>query len=226
MLSILQMILKFQYQVMFNFITLTEVYSIHCISITGSAGIVVVLSSQLDRITPTDSSRPVVLKFVSADNRVLNATELIFCSGFLIGEITIPNESFHYVLEGYDRDNNKFSQISLTTPFTFPDPVTPSPTSVVPTITRSVVTRSVFVSSTRTPIRSSRLFTTSSTRVPTTSSISTSTVVVTSSPTVPPTPDCPCLNGGRCVTVTRFGRKRVFCRCSKGFTGSLCQFSK
>jgi len=93
-----------------------------------------VSSSQL---TVTDSVRPVVLNFVSVnDGRVymLNATQLLPCSGFLTGEITIPNELFQYVLEGYDHEGHKFSQTSLTTPFTFPDP---SPSSVVPTSTSS-----------------------------------------------------------------------------------------
>ncbi|XP_065886855.1 uncharacterized protein [Dysidea avara] len=163
------------------------------IPIPGSAGIVVVSSSQMEKITVTDV-RPVVLKFVSTtDGQVFNATQLLPCSGFLIGEITIPNESFRYVLEGYDCEGNKFSQTSLTTPFTFPNP---SPTSIVPTSTSRVVA----------------------------SPTSTSTVVITSSPTPSPTPDCPCLNGGRCVTILRFGRKRTFCHCRSGYTGSLCHF--
>ena len=162
--------------------------------ITGSSGIVIVSSSQLDKITVDDSIRPVVLKFVASDGRVLNATQLLECSGFLIGEITIPSESFSYVLEGYDRDGNKFSQTSLPTSFTFPDSITPRPTSVTPTSTSRVIT--------------------------------TSFVAVTSSPTPSPTPDCPCKNGGRCATITRFGRTRTFCACPKGFTGSFCQNSK
>ena len=41
-----------------------------------------------------------------------------------------------------------------------------------------------------------------------------------------PAPDCPCLNGGRCVTIVRFGRPRIVCRCAKGYTGSFCQHCK
>ena len=188
------MILKSQFQV--SPTTYTQLnYIKYCVTITGSAGIVVVSSSQMEKITVTDV-RPVVLKFVSTtDGQVFNATQLLPCSGFLIGEITIPNESFRYVLEGYDCEGNKFSQTSLTTPFTFPNP---SPTSIVPTSTSRVVA----------------------------SPTSTSTVVITSSPTPSPTPDCPCLNGGRCVTILRFGRKRTFCHCRSGYTGSLCHFSK
>ena len=51
----------------------------------------------------------------------------------------------------------------------------------------------------------------------------------TTIPTASPTPgfvDCPCLNGGRCVTFTQFGRTRVVCRCQEGYSGSQCQESK
>ena len=44
-----------------------------------------------------------------------------------------------------------------------------------------------------------------------------------------PTPgfvNCPCLNGGRCVTFVRFGRTRIICSCLKGYSGSQCQTSK
>ena len=41
-----------------------------------------------------------------------------------------------------------------------------------------------------------------------------------------PEPDCPCLNGGSCVTRIRFGRPRISCRCASGYTGSKCQDSK
>ena len=41
-----------------------------------------------------------------------------------------------------------------------------------------------------------------------------------------PEPDCPCLNGGSCVTIVRFGRPRIVCRCATGYTGSLCQHCK
>ena len=49
------------------------------------------------------------------------------------------------------------------------------------------------------------------------------------SPTASPTPgfvDCPCLNGGRCVTFEQFGRTRIVCRCQEGYSGSQCQDSK
>jgi len=52
------------------------------------------------------------------------------------------------------------------------------------------------------------------------------TTATTSSPSPSPTSDCPCLNGGSCVTVVRFGCRRVFCRCADGYTGSICQHSK
>ena len=51
----------------------------------------------------------------------------------------------------------------------------------------------------------------------------------TTTPTACPTPgfvDCPCLNGGRCITFTQFGRTRVVCRCQEGYSGSQCQESK
>ena len=45
-----------------------------------------------------------------------------------------------------------------------------------------------------------------------------------------PTPEgfveCPCLNGGRCVTFTRFGRNHIVCSCPVGYSGSRCQTSE
>ena len=59
----------------------------------------------------------------------------------------------------------------------------------------------------------------------------TPTTAITTTPTVTasPTPgfvDCPCLNGGRCVTFVRFGRTRIVCSCPEGYSGSQCQTSK
>ena len=41
-----------------------------------------------------------------------------------------------------------------------------------------------------------------------------------------PEPDCPCLNGGGCVTIARFEHPQIVCHCAKGYTGSLCQYCK
>ena len=54
-----------------------------------------------------------------------------------------------------------------------------------------------------------------------------------SPPTTPPTAatsaptmlTCPCLNGGRCIRYTRFGRKRVRCVCPYGYRGITCERS-
>ena len=57
----------------------------------------------------------------------------------------------------------------------------------------------------------------------------TSATSTTTAPTASPTPgfvDCPCLNGGRCVTFVRFGRTRIICSCPEGYSGSQCQTSK
>ena len=51
----------------------------------------------------------------------------------------------------------------------------------------------------------------------------------TTTPTVSPTPgfvDCPCLNGGKCVTFTQFSCTCIVCRCQEGYSGSQCQESK
>ena len=53
--------------------------------------------------------------------------------------------------------------------------------------------------------------------------------ITTTTPTTCPTPgfvECPCLNGGRCVTFTRFGRTHIVCSCPEGYSGSQCQISK
>ena len=62
-----------------------------------------------------------------------------------------------------------------------------------------------------------------------TPAIITTTATVTATPTASPTPgfvECPCLNGGRCVEFTRFGRTRIVCSCPEGYSGSQCQTSK
>ena len=84
-------------------------------NVTGSPGFVIVSTFQLDKLLLNDSSRPVVLKLVSKYNEVLSTTELILCSEFLTGESINPNISFYPVLEGYDRDDNEFSQRGLFT---------------------------------------------------------------------------------------------------------------
>ena len=56
-----------------------------------------------------------------------------------------------------------------------------------------------------------------------------SSATITTTPMASPTPgfvDCPCLNGGRCVSFTRFGRTRIICSCLKGYSGSKCETSK
>ena len=57
----------------------------------------------------------------------------------------------------------------------------------------------------------------------------TTPTTTTSTPIASPTPgfvECPCLNGGRCVTFVRFGRTRIICSCLEGYSGSQCQTSK
>ena len=55
---------------------------------------------------------------------------------------------------------------------------------------------------------------------------STSTTATTTTPTTPGIIDCPCLNGGRCITYVRYGQTLTTCRCPKGYTGAKCEKSK
>ena len=50
-----------------------------------------------------------------------------------------------------------------------------------------------------------------------------------SCPTTSPTSgfvECPCLNGGRCISFTRFDRTHIACGCPEGYSGSHCQIGK
>jgi len=133
-------------------------YCVFLFNVTGTSGLVIVSTFQINKLLLNDSSRPVVLKLVSEDNEILSITKLIFCSKFLTGESKNPQVPFYPTLEGYDHDGNEFSQRGSLTKI--------------------------------------------------------------------PEPDCPCLNGGSCVTRILFGRKRISCRCASGYSGSKCQDSK
>ena len=53
--------------------------------------------------------------------------------------------------------------------------------------------------------------------------------IITTTPTACSTlsfVECPCVNGGRCVTFTRFSRTHIVCSCPEGYSGSQCQISK
>ena len=54
----------------------------------------------------------------------------------------------------------------------------------------------------------------------------TSATATTTTPTTPGIIDCPCLNGGSCITYVRFGRTYTTCSCQKGYTGAKCEKSK
>ena len=54
--------------------------------------------------------KDVHLSLISKDGHVLSKEKLGVCNGLLIGVITIPNDPFHYRLEGYDHRGIEFSQ--------------------------------------------------------------------------------------------------------------------
>ena len=64
-------------------------------------------STQLNKI---NMEKEVHLSLISKDGNVLSKEKLDVCNGLLIGVITIPNDPFHYRLEGYDYRGIEFSQ--------------------------------------------------------------------------------------------------------------------
>ena len=49
------------------------------------------------------------LSFISEDNEFVGSTPLLYCSGYLLGRIVIPNVKFVYRLSGNDKYGNSFA---------------------------------------------------------------------------------------------------------------------
>ena len=62
-------------------------------------------TTQLDNIL-IDSN--LTLSFISEDNEFVGSTPLLYCSGYLVGRIVIPNSKFIYRLSGSDKFGNSF----------------------------------------------------------------------------------------------------------------------
>ena len=145
-------------------------------------------STQIDNILV---DRNLTLSFISENNEFAGSTPLLFCSGYLLGRIVIPNVKFVYQLSGNDKFGNPFiyTKRSINIPAA-PSTKKTSPTDV-PTIPSTDPPKT---SSTDPPTTSSTdsPTTTSSTDPPTTTSstdppTTTSTDPPTTSSTEPPT---------------------------------------
>ena len=73
--------------------------------ILGTVSTLSLFSTQLDNIL-VDSH--LHLSFISEDKKFVGSTPLIYCSGYLIGRIVIPNVKFLYQLSGNDKFGNSF----------------------------------------------------------------------------------------------------------------------
>ena len=73
-------------------------------------------TTQLDNILVDDD---LTLSFISEENEFVGSTPLLYCSGYLIGRIVIPNIKFVYRLSGNDKFGNPFiytKRSSINTP--------------------------------------------------------------------------------------------------------------
>ena len=73
-------------------------------------------TTQIDNIL-VDSN--LTLNFVSEDNEFVGSTPLLYCSGYFLGRIVIPNVKFVYRLSGNDKFGNPFvytKRSSINTP--------------------------------------------------------------------------------------------------------------
>ena len=141
-----------------------------------------VFTTQLDNILVDNS---LTLSFISEENKFVGCTPLLYCSGYLLGRIVIPNVKFVYQLSGNDKFGNPFvyTMRSSTSRLTIPSTIlsTDPPTISTDIPTTSSTDTSTTPSTTDTP-------TTSSTDTPTTSSTDTPTPTSsTEMPTTPPT---------------------------------------
>ena len=63
-------------------------------------------TTQLDNILVDNN---LTLSFISEDNEFVGSTPLLFCDGYLLGRIVIPNVKFKYRLSGNDQFGSPFA---------------------------------------------------------------------------------------------------------------------
>ena len=143
------------------------------------------------------------------NGKIISSHPVAQCGNLLAGSIVIPDVPFQYQLTGYDTKGNRFYK----TKDTMLNTQTEAKLSLHDTHTATSVLPSNSISS-------STLLKPTPQPTPKIASTTISDISTLSDPY------CPCLNGGKCFTIIRFGYKRIRCNCPKGYTGSLCQSSK
>ena len=91
-----------------------------------------------DQISNISFTSPVYFDLIDTDNNTEVTTEVIECSGHILGTINIPssNASFSYRLRGNDTSGRSFSLILPMAPVTFKEPsievtiLTPTPVTI------------------------------------------------------------------------------------------------
>lgn len=159
-----------------------------------------------------------------SNDKIVSSNVIIRCGNLLAGLIIIPNVPFQYQLTGFDTKGNRFSK---TKDFVLNSDIdvkmcdlTTAVSSVLPVPAVATISASPLPSSV--PKYTNINTVVSATPISTASSKASSAITGTAKSSF----YCPCHNGGRCISIVRFGRTRVQCRCPKGYSGSLCQSSK
>ena len=142
-----------------------------------------VFTTQIDNILVDDN---LTLSLLSEENEFVGSTPLLYCSGYLLGRVVIPNVNFVYKLSGNDNFGNPFA---YTNRLLINKPTTDTPTTDTPTTASTTATTASTTATTASTTATTAPPSTNSpsTNIPTTSTNASTTNIPTTSTNAPTT---------------------------------------